>query len=332
MNHGGQYRLPPCRTDRNGNMSLTKSIHDRTQSFFYLYSIYLVCELLAPMIALVAMEVTLELPFYIALGFLTCSLPILICCPETRFDGHGKDIAPIMTADASSEPSEEQVAQQETAVMRFPRTITDHLKTSVLVFRQTGILAAFMVLFLGSLRPATVSILLQYTRVRFDWAVQNTAVLVSAVAIVNIFWFLLVAPQVLSRITATWHTPADLISKRIVLGSLLVLTLGSLVMGLATSSAAIIVGSSAFASVEAHADRDSGDDLRHRLRHSCLDALFDRRVDRSFCTSSRFRLDHSHGERGQIAGRANATEGISYFDRYARALARSAILHICCEC
>ncbi|KAK2074097.1 hypothetical protein P8C59_008329 [Phyllachora maydis] len=28
----------------------------RTQSFFYLYSIYLVCELLAPMIALVAME------------------------------------------------------------------------------------------------------------------------------------------------------------------------------------------------------------------------------------------------------------------------------------
>lgn len=210
----------------------------RSRYFYYLYSTFLVCELFAPALASVTIERHLLIPFGVGFACLSLCFPILGIMPEThekrapgrphrhrhrRRPSKGHDeTSPLLTAS------------------RRPQTPPPGDTTLAAVLRNRNILLSLFVLFAGALRQGTVSVLLQYAAVRFGWPTSRTAMLVSAIAASNIVLFLVVLPQTVAFLTARWRIVPQIIDYNVVSASLAILTVGSVLMGLASSMTGLI--------------------------------------------------------------------------------------------
>lgn len=237
----------------------------RSRYFYYLYSTFLVCELFAPALASVTIESHLIVPFAVGFACLFACLPILAVMPEThrfcldmntlgpRRPSKGEDeTSPLLT---SSSPSlEASRAGRHHHGPRTPggdgdgaptttmtTTTTQQRRRLVSVLRNKNILLALFVLFAGALRQGTVSVLLQYAAVRFGWPTSRTAMLVSGIAASNIVLFLVVLPQTVAFLTSRWRVTPQLIDYNVVSASLVVLTTGSVLMGLASSMTGLVL-------------------------------------------------------------------------------------------
>ena len=161
--------------------------------------------------------------------------------PET----HKGDVLATSTFDPESTTNHEgnAAATCETQLPHLDTHRRHRLHESLLsVFGQRNMLLAFTVLFVGALRPATLSVLLQYVTVRFGWPISQTAMLVSEIAIVNIVLFLFILPQLIVWISSRWQIQPQIIDWTIVLVSLLILALGAALIGVAPSTSSLISG------------------------------------------------------------------------------------------
>jgi hypothetical protein len=186
------------------------------------------------------METSLWIPFGLGILFVGLCIPVLIVMPES----HKLD-------DDLSAQNSQQRSTGVDATLRpaasvhwkqiFGRWQEDQ-DSLISVFRRRNMLLAFMVLLVGTLRPATLSVLLQYATVRFDWKISKAAMLISEVAIVNIVLFLFILPQAIRWISFRWRIQPQTRDRIIVHVSLLILTLGALLIGLAPSIGALLPG------------------------------------------------------------------------------------------
>ncbi len=213
---------------------------ERSRYFYYLYSTFLVCELFAPALAGATLRHSVLIPFAIGLCALLACYPILAIMPEThqppretlrRDTSELVGLVDAIEAEALLPPRRHGSISEPGASV-----------TVVSVLRQRNLPLALVVLGVGALRQATVSVLLQYAAARFQWPIAQTAVLISAIAAMNIVLFLLVLPQCIVFMTARWRISSQVIDYNIVSVSLCILAIGSLLMGLAPSAHALIPG------------------------------------------------------------------------------------------
>ncbi|PSR73929.1 major facilitator superfamily domain-containing protein, partial [Coniella lustricola] len=223
----------------------------QSRYFYYLYSTFLVCELFAPALASVTIERHLLVPFGVGFACLVLCFPVLAIMPETH---HGlrtasRDNWPAVRRRPSKDLEETSplLAAPSTA-HRQPQTGTNTASQPgqtrerlLAVLANRNILLALFVLFVGALRQGTVSVLLQYAAVRFAWPTSQTAMLVSAIAASNIVLFMVVLPQTITFLTARWHVVPRLIDYNVVSASLAVLTVGAVLMGLASSMTTLVL-------------------------------------------------------------------------------------------
>ncbi|KAF3771127.1 hypothetical protein M406DRAFT_105645 [Cryphonectria parasitica EP155] len=218
----------------------------RSRYFYYLYSTFLVCELFAPALASVTIERHLIIPFGVGFACLLLCFPILYIMPETHRvirnlggvrrrpskEAHD-ETSPLLT---SSSPSINRTRTTTTTTSLPPSSQRQPGKAGLMsVLCRRNILLSLFVLFIGALRQGTVSMLLQYAAVRFGWPTSQTAMLVSAIAASNIVLFLVVLPQTVAFLTSRWHIVPQIIDYNVVSASLAVLTVGAVLMGLASS-------------------------------------------------------------------------------------------------
>lgn len=219
----------------------------RSRYFYYLYSTFLVCELIAPAFASATIERNLLIPFAMGFVCLLLCFPVLGVMPETHRAGDRKGKSPQRRRPAS--PKDQYDAHETDPLLLDP---SDHPGPSsrrpnrslLDILRNRNILLALFVLFIGALRQGTISVLLQYAAVRFGWPTSRTAMLVSAIAASNIVLFLFILPQTVAFLTSRWRILPQLIDYNVVSASLVILTIGSVFMGLAPSMTWLVCGKS----------------------------------------------------------------------------------------
>lgn len=216
----------------------------RSRYFYYLYSTFLVCELFAPALASVTIERHLLIPFGVGFACLSLCFPILGIMPEThekRAPGPPHHHRRRRPSKGHDETSPLLTASRPPPTPPSPSPPPPPGETTLAaVLRNRNILLSLFVLFAGALRQGTVSVLLQYAAVRFGWPTSRTAMLVSAIAASNIVLFLVVLPQTVAFLTARWRIVPQIIDYNVVSASLAILTVGSVLMGLASSMPGLI--------------------------------------------------------------------------------------------
>lgn len=238
----------------------------RSRYFYYLYSTFLVCELFAPALASVTIEKHLIIPFAVGFGCLFACFPILGIMPETHHHLYRVDSVEDQPPRRPSKDAEDETSPLLCSSNSRPTSSSSRLEAGferhrsprsnhasgpvgsmsqrerlVKVLKNKNILLALFVLFAGALRQGTVSVLLQYAAVRFGWPTSQTAMLVSAIAASNIVLFLVILPQTVAFLTQRWHIIPQIIDYNVVSASLVVLTTGSILMGLASSMTGLIL-------------------------------------------------------------------------------------------
>lgn len=214
----------------------------RSRYFYYVYSTFLVCELFAPAIVSMSIDRSVLIPFGIGLGALALCYPILWAIPETHQPSHerSKKSRQDLTATTDSTSDNEPLLRSSTTPPKY--AIAPDQENIFMVLRKRNLLLALVVLFVGAFRQATVSVLLQYATARFEWHLSRTAMLVSAIAVMNIVLFLFILPQCVAYLTSHLHIRAELIDYTIVFASLVILAFGSLFMGLAPTGNLLTAG------------------------------------------------------------------------------------------
>lgn len=204
---------------------------DRSRVFYYLYSVYLFTELVAPSIASVTMDNNLLFPFLIGIIALLLCFPVLYMMPETqKFSDATTQIAP--------------VELDESTYLResYSETAVDHPVENGLwwIFRCRNTLLVVPIFFVTTFRATTLSVLLQYTAVRYGWKLSSTNALLSEVAGVNLLLVLFFLPGLTSLLQYRYKIPSPKIDLSVARVSLLVLAIGSLLIGLAPTAALMI--------------------------------------------------------------------------------------------
>lgn len=172
------------------------------------------------------------------------------------------------------------------------------------VLRSRNILLALTILLLSALRPATLAILIQYVTLRFEWKYSQAAVLVAEVAIVNIILFLVIPPQVVSRVSAARQIRTEARDWAVVNLSLILLSLGDFFIGWSPSPRALFAGKSAldpalYSSPSKNSELVSYHRIRIKLWHTGCYAVSSNRLDKRGYASPRFWCHSNSGKHRQ---------------------------------
>ncbi|MDI1485904.1 MAG: hypothetical protein OHK93_004093, partial [Ramalina farinacea] len=217
-----------------GRMTLTAF---RSGTFYYVYSAYLVTELVAPWLSSATMEISLYIPFLLSIAFLLLCLPVIALLPDTRCASNDQDQRYAQTVNdawAENASSTSDIAQVQRSQPKSSRGLLEDFKTKVM-------LLAVPVFLVGQLRPSTLNVLIQYTSNKFKWKLSAAVTLVSEVAAVNLILFLLVLPQLIRFLQGRYHFQPQVIDLAVVRTSMLLLSVGALFLGLAPSVTTLIV-------------------------------------------------------------------------------------------
>jgi hypothetical protein len=157
--------------------------------------------------------------------------------PETHEGTQNLDQESHQTLASSCQHSE------TTSPPHFPCRLTyiqtSHPQSLLSILRNRNMLLAFVILLINAFRPAMLSVLLQYASIRFVWRTSRAATLISYVAVVNIIFFLLLLPRIITNLARKQVSPQT-IDYTIVQISLFLLVLGAALIGLAPSIATLL--------------------------------------------------------------------------------------------
>lgn len=292
----------------------------RSRYFYYLYSTFLVCELIAPAFASATIERNLLIPFAVGLACLLLCFPVLGVMPETHKFGNHLGTSHRRPASPKDHNESHETDPLLSAPSNRPAASSGRTNDSLrAVLKDKNILLALFILFIGALRQGTISVLLQYAAVRFGWPTSRTAMLVSAIAASNIVLFLIVLPHTVAFLTSRWHILPQLIDYNVVSASLVILTVGSMLMGLAPSMTWLICGKSLLSKyisrkyTHTHCLCYSCSVLCLRLWNKSRRALPYYRLDGRGHARQHLRGRADHGGHRQTMWRSHATEDLCSF-------------------
>lgn len=212
--------------------------HQRSKLFYLMYCVYLGTELIGPLIAAATTDISPYIPIGLTLACIITAVGILQLIteriprlekniisrqePQSSSTGVDDDNSPPQTQSTTAEPVSE--GRDDLAMLLK--------KKNILL-----ILAAFLTPYV---RPATMFVLQQYASVRFDWKISRTSLLTSEAAVVNIILYLFIIPQLTSIVRMRFNVTQQTIDMNVVRISFVLLTIGALLVGLATTSNLLI--------------------------------------------------------------------------------------------
>ena len=209
----------------------------RGRIFYYLYSTYLITEFIAPWLASITMDLSILIPFILSILFLLLCLPIVAMIPDTRLHNSCNESTDIASTADRSVDSIQDVSGLDN-VSQIEHSNADSLLDK---FRSSNMVRAMPVFLVGLLRPSTLNVLIQYTSNYFNWRLSKASLLVSEVAAVNLVLFLVIVPQGMKIVRAKYHVDQQVLDLAVVRSSLLFLTVGALLLGLAPNIPSIVI-------------------------------------------------------------------------------------------
>ena len=147
-----------------GELSPDYIAHFRSRVFYYLYSVYLFTELVAPSVASVTMDNNLMLPFLIGIIALLLCFPVLYVMPET-----------LKSSDPTTQVKPAELDESTYLRESYSETAVDQPMENGpwWIFRCRNTLLVVPIFFVTTFRATTLSVLLQYTTVRFGWKLSS---------------------------------------------------------------------------------------------------------------------------------------------------------------
>jgi membrane protein YdbS with pleckstrin-like domain len=185
-------------------------------------------ELFAPAVASMTMDISLDIPFILALGYLiTGSLITTVIA----------DNPPTMSGTVSSQdrPSRRASQPRSSSVAQSLRRLRPLLK-------RRSIQMVLPIFFVGMFRMAIISVMMQYPRVRFGWKLSQVTSLFTAVAVLNLVVFLAIVPYLLQHLRTRYSTSEVSLQVALVRYSLLSTAVGCLIIGVAPSAMLLCIG------------------------------------------------------------------------------------------
>ncbi|KAH8651573.1 hypothetical protein BGZ60DRAFT_188097 [Tricladium varicosporioides] len=145
-----------------------------------------------------------------------------------------------------------KIPDEDLALPRSPQPEST-IKTTALArlfetFSNRNTIFTIPIFLVGILRYATLSMLIQYAHVRFQLKISTGATFYTETAIVNIFLFLFLIPQVTAYIRERYKIRPQVIDLFLVRMSVSLMCIGALAIGLASTSKLLPLGVAIFAS------------------------------------------------------------------------------------
>jgi hypothetical protein len=110
--------------------------------------------------------------------------------------------------------------------------------------RKRNVLVTIPVFLVGIFRYTTLNVLIQYASVRFGMKISTGAMFYSETAIINIFLFLFLVPQLTAFVRTKYKIRPQSIDMVMVRASVCLMSLGAVLIGLAPSSHWLPIGQS----------------------------------------------------------------------------------------
>lgn len=218
---------------------------NRSERFYYTYSACLVTELVAMPTASLLMSQSILLPFAVALAALGVCFPVLASVKGVARSrllgriGEGEDRSNAATGLLDETASEQRPAPSKRNLASGLHALYRDLSSPP----ARNILLVLLGHFICPVRQELVfQIMIPYASSRFSLPIASAGLLLSVVASTNLFIFLFLLPP-LTRALTRRHLPADVLTASC---SSLVVALGSLAIGAATTFPVLLAATMVF--------------------------------------------------------------------------------------
>ncbi|CAG8971623.1 hypothetical protein HYALB_00008016 [Hymenoscyphus albidus] len=203
-----------------------------SHGFYIMFSAYYIAEMVASFIATVTTDISPWVPCGLSLVSVLACLPVLSAMPNV------KPAKPLSESGIFGEGLEART--EESAIIST-------LKRILRVSSIRNVRFTIPVFLVGILRFGTLNILIQYAHVRFKQKISTGAAYFTETAIVNIFLFLFLIPQVTSYIRREYKIRPQVIDLFLVRSSLTFMCVGALAIGIAPKRELLPIGVAIFA-------------------------------------------------------------------------------------
>ncbi|EKD21754.1 MFS multidrug transporter [Drepanopeziza brunnea f. sp. 'multigermtubi' MB_m1] len=209
---------------------VTESIpsEGRSHAFYYIFSAFYVAELISSSIASVTLDISPWIPCGLAMGSIVACLALLALMPDPR--AHSQN----SRQEAPAYPLESLMGQSSVKGL-FSALSNRNIQLTIPVF------------LVGIFRYAMLNILIQYASVRFGLRISTGATFYTETAVVNIFLFSFLVPQLTAHIRHRFKVQPHVIDLFLVRTSVALMCIGCLAIGLAQTSALLPFGVLVFA-------------------------------------------------------------------------------------
>jgi len=169
------------------------------------------------------------------MGSVVLCLFLLALMPDPRKSGQGRSSMDPLGPENNTHESGDQ-----------PQTSTKATSVDSLIsaLSNRNVLLTVPVFLVGIFRYTTLNVLIQYASVRFGLKISTGATFYTETAIVNIFLFLFMIPQLTSHIRLKYNVRPQTIDLFLVRTSVTLMCIGCLAIGLAQSGQLLPIGKS----------------------------------------------------------------------------------------
>lgn len=197
----------------------------RSHAFYYIFSAFYVAELISSSIASVTLDISPWIPCGLAMGSVMACLALLALMPDPR------PLSSSARNEASAYPSENPLEKSS-------------VKGLLSALSNRNIQLTIPVFLVGIFRYAMLNILIQYASVRFGLRISTGATFYTETAVVNIFLFLFLVPQLTAHVRKRYNVQPHVIDLFLVRTSVTLMCIGCLAIALAQTSFLLPVGAS----------------------------------------------------------------------------------------
>ncbi|PBP21869.1 MFS multidrug transporter [Diplocarpon rosae] len=211
----------------------------RSHSFYYIFSAFYIAELISSFVASVTLDISPWIPCGLAMGSVMLCQAILAIMPDPLMRSSPLYPVPDITL-ATGVPEN----SGDRAVQSLKKESVNGLVDALSNRNIQLIVPVFLV---GIFRYAMLNVLIQYASVRFGLKISTGATFYTETAVVNIFLFLIIIPQLTSYVRLRYNLEAHVIDLFLVRTSVALMCIGCLAIGFAQKSTILPIGVSVYA-------------------------------------------------------------------------------------
>lgn len=213
-------------------------VNCRSHGFYYIFSAFYVAELISSFVASITIDISPWIPCSLAMGAISLCFILLAVMPDPRSSGDSIE----NYRNPSPEPN-----IRSSSLGSFEQDLSSTSLLSILSNR--NVLLIIPIFLVGIFRYTTLNVLIQYASVRFDLKISTGATFYTETAIVNIFLFLFIVPQLTAYIRSKYDVRSHVIDLFLVRMSVAFMCLGCLAIGLAQHRALLPFGTLLFLNI-----------------------------------------------------------------------------------